>query len=180
MEALSARELIDLYYGDECGVSPEAYIPYGWQFADEEVFIPSAKGKTMNCFGLISRNNQCRYMITTRTIDTTCILQHLDELSLQIKKPTVVVLDNARVHTSCKFKEQLPIWQKRNLFVFYLPAYCPHLNLAETLWRKLKYEWLRPEDYLKVDDLYYAVNLALAAVGKTLKIQFSDFKNSLT
>lgn len=180
LEALSARGFIDLYYGDECGVSPEAYIPYGWQFEDEQVYTPSAKGKPINCFGLIGRNNQCSYMTTTTTIDTACILQHLDEFSLQLHKPTVVVLDNARVHTSSKFKGQLPIWQKRNLFVFYLPAYCPHLNLAETLWRKLKYEWLRPEDYRTVDDLYYAVNLALAAVGKTLKIQFSDFKYSLT
>lgn len=175
VEALAKQEFIDLYYGDECGVSPEAYIPYGWQFADEQVFMPSAKGKAINCFGLINRNSQCSYATTSNTIDTAFILQKLDELSLQIKKTTVVVLDNARVHTSEMFRKQSAFWQKRGLFIFYLPPYSPHLNIAETLWRKLKYEWLKPEDYLSVDDLYYAVNQALAAVGNSLKIQFSEF-----
>ena len=38
-------------------------------------------------------------------------------------------------------------WQERGLSVFYLPAYSPPLNIAEVLWRKLKQEWLRAEDY---------------------------------
>jgi transposase len=32
--------------------------------------------------------------------------------------------------------------------------YSPHLNLAETLWRKLKTEWLVVEDYLEQDCLF--------------------------
>jgi transposase len=43
------------------------------------------------------------------------------------------------------------------LFVRFLPPYSPHLNLAEVLWRKLKYEWLRPQDYADEDTLPDAV-----------------------
>jgi hypothetical protein len=50
------------------------------------------------------------------------------------------------------------------------------LNIAEILWRKLKYEWLRPEDYSDKDTLHYAVWQAFAAVGKALRIQFAAFK----
>jgi len=39
-----------------------------------------------------------------------------------------------------------------------LLTYSPHLNIAETLWRKLKYEWQVPEDYLEKSSLLYAVN----------------------
>ena len=48
------------------------------------------------------------------------------------------------------------------------------LNIAEVLWRKLKYEWLRAEDYADAPTLHYQVWLALKAVGTSLTINFSD------
>ena len=45
---MSRENLIDLYYGDEAGVSLEPNVPYGWQFPDEEVSMPSEKGKGIN------------------------------------------------------------------------------------------------------------------------------------
>ena len=72
------------------------------------------------------------------------------------------------------------MWQERGLFVVFLPVYSPPLNIAEVLWRKLKYEWLRPEDYTDAQRLHYAVWQALAVVGKSLRIQFSQFRHGLT
>jgi len=46
-------------------------------------------------------------------------------------------------------------------------------------WRKLKYEWLRPEDYATLDTLRLAVWTALRAAGNSLKIAFSPFKKSV-
>ena len=51
---------------------------------------------------------------------------------------TVVVFDNAPFHTSGKLKEQRAVWEERNVFLRHLPPYCPHLNLIETLWKRLK------------------------------------------
>jgi hypothetical protein len=39
----------------------------------------------------------------------------------------------------------------------------------------LKYLWLKPEDYADEQLLFYKTTLALAAVGKSLTINFSDF-----
>jgi hypothetical protein len=44
--------------------------------------------------------------------------------------------------------------------------------------RKLKKEWLNPEDYLSKDELFYATNRCLANVGINLKIKFADFNSS--
>lgn len=33
--------LIDLYYGDESHICTEGYVPYGWLFRGENVYIPS-------------------------------------------------------------------------------------------------------------------------------------------
>lgn len=41
--------------------------------------------------------------------------------------------------------------------------------------RKLKYEWLQASGYMMAEGLFYRVRQALAAVGKGMKIQFSEF-----
>jgi len=69
-------------------------------------------------------------------------------------------------------RELRPIWEKHGLFLFFLPPYSPHLNIAETLWRILKGKWLKPADYSSTDSLLYATNRALAALGSGLNINF--------
>jgi transposase len=169
-----------LYYGDESRVSMEPCVPYGWQFAGEEVFMPSAKGAGLNCFALLSRASELWFATTRQRITSSFIIEELERLSFSIKKPTVLVLDNARVHKSQQVQERCPFWQARGLYIFYLPPYSPHLNIAETLWRKLKYEWLQPSDYATTDGLFYQVRQVLAAVGTSLKIRFSEFSLGLS
>lgn len=167
--------MIDLFFGDESHVCSEGYVPYGWQFPGEDVCILSEKGYKMNCFGLISRTNQCHWRTSEENIDALFVREQLEQLSLKIQKQTFVVLDCARIHTSKLIQACLEDWQQRGLFIFFLPPYSPHLNLAETLWRKLKKEWLRPEDYSEKDALFYATNRCLANVGRELTINFSPF-----
>jgi transposase len=180
LEQLSRRGLIDLYYGDESRVCMEPCVPYGWQFPEEEVFMPSRKGPGLNCFALLSRANECWFDTTTERLTSAFVIEQLERLSFSPERMTVVVLDNAPVHTSRQVQERRMFWQERGLFLFYLPPYSPHLNIAETLWRKLKYEWLQPRDYVTTEGLFYQVRQALAAVGSLLRIQFSEFALSLT
>jgi len=177
-ERLSEGSEIDLYYGDEAGVSLEPNVPYGWQFADEEVSMPSEKGFGINCFGLFTRSNKSWTATSEATIDAAFAVEQPERFSFSIGKPTVVVLDNARIHTGNKMRERIAAWRRRGLFVFYLPTYSPHLNIAETVWRKLKSEWLAADDYESQGHLQYAVRQALSAFGKSLKIKFSGFKHS--
>ena len=176
MEQLAERGLLDLYYADESRVSLEPCVPYGWQFPDEQVFVPASKGAGVNCLALVRRTSELVFATTHQPMTSAFLLEQLERLSWTLRKTTVVVLDNARVHTSKEFKERRVYWQQRGLYLFYLPPYSPHLNLAETLWRKLKYEWLEPADDAVADTLFYRVRQALAAVGSSLKIQFSKFR----
>jgi transposase len=137
--------------------------------------MPSAKGAGLNCFALLNRANELLFKTTTQKITSSFIIEQFEQLSFSIQRTTVLVLDNARVHTSKKIQERRTFWQERGLFLFYLPPYSPHLNIAEVLWRKLKYEWLQPSDYTSSDTLFYTVKQALAAVGTDLTIHFSDF-----
>ena len=172
LEHLNMDGKIDLYYADESHVCTEGYVPYGWQFRDENVYIPSGKAQRVNIFGMIDRNNRYHGFTTTESIDAYKVVEYFDAFSLTIKKDTFIVLDNASVHRNKKIKELRMLWEKRGLFLFYLPPYSPHLNLAETLWRIMKTKWIRPQDYASSDNLFYTVNRALAAVGDTLGIKF--------
>jgi transposase len=175
LEKQSQEGHIDLFYGDESQVSEQGYVPYGWQFADEQVAIPVAKGNSVNCLGLLSRNNKLIFKTTQETINADFVLNFFEELYAKITKPTVVVLDNAKIHVARIIKERLPYWQNRGLYIFYLPPYSPHLNIVERLWKELKQRWLRPQDYQNTQNLFYHVFLALSSVGDQLNINFSKF-----
>lgn len=173
LEELAHGDLIDLYYADECRVSLRPVVPYAWQFDDEQVWMPASQGPGLTCFGLLRRDNTLCFQTTSQTITASFVVEQLEQLSLSLSRETVVVLDNARVHTAKVVQARRSVWEARGLTLFFLPPYSPHLNLAETLWRKLKYEWLGPRDYLSFDTLQDATHTALAAVGSRLTIAFS-------
>ena len=178
LETLSEQGHIELFYGDETSVSSEGYVPYGWQFCDERVYVYAARGYKLNLWGLFSRSNQSHTATSLKTIGARFVFDELEKLSFLIEKPTVVVLDQAPIHKAALIKDQLSIWQERGLFVFYLPVYSPELNIAEIVWRKLKGQWIRPQDYATADTLAYAVNRCLANFGTELTIHFSNFNKN--
>ncbi|WP_154806252.1 IS630 family transposase, partial [Moraxella catarrhalis] len=165
LENLSQNNHIDLYYGDETKISQTGYVPYGWQHKDENISISVQRGKDINCFGLLSRTMQFHYQLSETNMTANDILTFIDEISLKINKYTVLVLDNARVHTAKVIQKRLKIWQQRGLFIFYLPPYSPQLNIIERLWKEVKQGWLRPCDYVDFDSLRYGVNRVFANIG---------------
>lgn len=174
LESQYADGLIDLYYGDESHVCTSGYVPYGWQFRGEDYYVPSDQKFRLNCFGIIDRNSNYDGFTTTESINSDRIIEYLDRLSFRISKKTVVVLDNAKIHRAKKVMGYRKLWEKRGLFIFFLPPYSPHLNIAETLWRILKGKWIKPQDYISKDNLFYAANRALANVGNVLYVNFKN------
>lgn len=165
--------LIDLYFGDGSFTCTEGYVPYGWQFPGESITIPSDRGARLNIWGIIDYNSRYHGFCSTESMTSERIADFLDKFSLTIRKDTFIVLDNAKVHRSKYMKEMRKIWEKRGLYLFFLPPYSPHLNIAETLWRMLKGQWIQPADYVSTDNLFYAVNRGLAGLGKSHFINFS-------
>ncbi len=119
-EEFSQKGWLDLYYGDEAGVNLEPNVPYGWQFANEEVSMPSSKGKGINCFGLFTRNNESLAATSEATINRDFVMEQLDRFSFSLKKLTVVVLDNARIHQGKQMQERIEAWQRRGVVYFFI------------------------------------------------------------
>jgi transposase len=167
---------LKIYYADESGFSLEPCIPYGWQPAGEYVRITPVGGHRLNVFGLLSRDNDLHAFSTQGTVDTKMVIACMDEFVKTITTKTLVVMDNASIHKSKEFNAKLGEWHKKGLLIFYLPPYSPHLNIIETLWRKMKYKWLNPGDYASWETLVKAVENILTSVGKELKIDFGELK----
>jgi transposase len=64
-----------------------------------------------------------------------------------VSKRTVIVMDQASIHTSDAVQDNLEEWQQRQIELFWLPSYSPQLNLIEILWRFIKYEWIEIKAY---------------------------------
>lgn len=150
--------LIDLRYADESAFNLQPNIPYGWIKEGEQREIHSQKGGNLNVFSLLNIQGNLTSYQTTQNVNALQIIDWLEDFKTKIELPTVVVMDNAPWHTAQAVDDKLAEWENQGLYIYKLPPYCPHLNLAETLWRKIKCEWLKPEDFLSKEALHLAIN----------------------
>lgn len=173
---LRKAEVIDLYFGDESGFSLTPYIPYGWQPIGEQVSIETERKHITNIFGLLDPVDQILFPYHTQKgekINTDFMIRAIEDFLPKCDKPTVLVLDNAPWHKSEQFMLKRDEWMERDLYIFYLPKYSPHLNPIETLWRKMKYEWIRPEDYRSKTAMMNRIKNICSAFGTSFSINFS-------
>jgi transposase len=163
---------IDLYFGDESAFSMNPKLPYGWSPPGERIKIFPQRDKKINLFGVFRPDNFCITYESAENINSDFLIRSLDDFCSYLEKPTVLVLDNAPTHRSEKFLAAIERWMGRDLYIFFLPKYSPHLNLAETFWRKAKYEWLRPSDYGSFAKFKRKVKAIFNGIGLDYKIQF--------
>jgi transposase len=90
-----------------------------------------------------------------------------------MKRPALIILDNAPIHKSKEVEAQIRGWKAKGLFLVFLPPYSPELNLIEILWRKIKYEWLPVSAYQSFKDLTEALDEVLKGVGSKYRLNFA-------
>jgi hypothetical protein len=137
---------IDLYFADEATFSMTPSLPYAWQAKGKQIEIFPQRDKKVNLFGLFRPDNVAITYQSEANINSKFLIRSITDFCHYIEKPTVLVIDNAPTHRSKLFQAQIAKWQEKDLFVFFLPKYSLHLHIAETYWRKAKYEWLKPAD----------------------------------
>ena len=175
-EALQQQEdhgQIALYYCDESGVALDPTIPYAWQEPQSVIELPARKSGRINVLGFMNRQNDLHPFMFEGSIHTGVVIACFDTFCQTLTKKTVVVIDNASVHTSEEFEDRLPYWKKKGLIIKYLPPYSPELNLIEILWRRIKYTWLPFSAYECLNALSEALETLLSHVGSEYQITFA-------
>ena len=89
-----------------------------------------------------------------------------------VNKRTIIVLDQASIHTSYAMQDKRAEWAERHLEIFELPSYSPELNLIEILWRFIKYTWLNASAYKSWLSLVTQVESILRGFGEEYVINF--------
>jgi len=176
---LSESDQIDLYFGDEAGFSMQPVLPRAWQAKGAQIRIFPQRDKKLNLFGIFSAENVAVTYQTKANINSEFLIRSIDDFCRYIEKPTVLVLDNAPVHRSKQFQEQLARWQEKDLYIFFLPKYSPHLNKAETFWRKAKYEWIKPSDYESFAKYERKIKEIFNGIGLEYKVNFKELKDKI-
>jgi transposase len=153
----SGQGEIKLLYLDESGFNGVPYIPYAWQDKGTTLELPCPKGKRINVLGILSASDaKLETHIPDGKMTSEFVLKVLDGISENTKAdsiPSVLILDNASIHTAKIIQDKRAEWEEKNLFLYFIPAYSPELNLIEILWRKIKYEWLPFDAHESYDKL---------------------------
>ena len=173
LQKLSDQGSIDLRYLDETGFCLTPYVPYAWQEKGQELVLESTPSKRLNLIGLLNRNNELDSYIFNGSITSKVVIELLDKFCQKINKLTVVVMDNAPIHTSKALREKIAQWRQKKLEIFWLPTYSPHLNLIEILWRFMKYEWIDIDAYSSWEKLVEYVEKVLKGFGDRYVINFA-------
>jgi putative transposase len=167
---------LSLKYLDESGFSLMLPLCYTWftKGSGKQFSIPtrwSSQGR-INLIGTYSLYGD-ETILEYRELEKTCkqdsVIAYLETLFTE-KKPEellVIVLDNATFHKSGGIKERLSKWEKGEMFLRYLPTYCPELNPIEGVWRVVKGFLMPRRCYNSLDELREALLVALNAVGGT-------------
>jgi transposase len=125
-----------------------ACIPYGWQEKDEPVILKDVEGKRINVIGVMNVRNELYYEQHEKNVNSEMIISFIDKFSEKIEKKTVLLMDQATIHTSDKIMEKIEEWKEKNLEIFWLPAYSPKLNLIENTFDGFYHLLLHTEDKL--------------------------------
>ena len=140
---------------DEAGFGREPYIPYSWQDRGSVAKIPGRAGKRINVIGAYSMMaGNIQTEMFDRNIKSDDVVAFLDKLSEKLEKSSVVMVDNASIHTADKVMEKLSAWEEKGLYIYHLPTYSPNLNLIEIIWRMVKYKWLPLKAYSSFSSLW--------------------------
>jgi len=164
---------IALYYFDEAGFALDPSIPYAWQESDTIIELPAMKYGRINVLGFMNRKNDLHSYSFDQSIHTGVVVACFDAFCKTITQKTVVMIDNASIHTSEEFEDRIPYWKKQGLIIKYLPTYSPELNLIEILWRRIKYDWLPFSAYQCLNAMIEALEDILSHVGSKYQITFA-------
>jgi DDE superfamily endonuclease len=163
----------DLIYFDGAGFTLTPSVPYAWQLCGQTLAISSDHSPRLNVLGFLNLNGSFQSYVFEGTIDSAVLISCFDDYCQHMKRPVLIVLDNASIHTSAEVKAQIKRWEEQGLYLLFLPPYCPELNLIEILWRKIKYQWLPFSAYQSFKDLSEALDEVLRGIGSKYRLNFA-------
>lgn len=165
---------IDLWFYDESSFHLNPTAPYAWQSKGSTFSLPAQRGNVITVAGFMRKDNSFEGYYHQGSMNQELFITYIDDfITNRVKTKTVVIMDRASFHTAAKVKEKIKQWQNQQLYIQWLPAYCPELNLIEHLWRMIKHQWLPLTAYQSAHTLTEQVLEILQNIGYKYRITFA-------
>ncbi|CDG15953.1 putative transposase [Xenorhabdus doucetiae] len=163
-----------LVYFDEAGFAASPPVQYGWSPRGKPHETEPQEHDRRSVLGALNyTDNTLFYQTTSGSITRDDVIDFLEQLAQQgDNRLTFLVLDNARIHHGIEEKIRNSWLREHNLFLFYLPAYSPELNLIEIVWKQAKYHWRRFITWTQ-ETMENELNTLLGGYGNQFAINFS-------
>jgi hypothetical protein len=172
LQQQASQGIPDLYYFNESGFCCILYFPYAWQEKGQTIQLESRPSKHLNVLQFLSKHNELQAYSCLGSVKSDVVVRCINDFCKDRDKKTVLVMDNAPIHTSETFQNNIPLWKEKDSGVFYLPKYSPELNYIEILWRFIKYEWIELDAYKSRTHLANYVENVLQNFGGKYQIIF--------
>ena len=132
-----------LYFQDEANVSLTAFLGKTWAFRGQTPQVRvTGKRASVTAMSALSGQGRLVFQLFTQRITSEEVMQFLGQmLKHHPRRHLVVVMDQARPHTSRKTKDYIA--GQPRLHVHYLPKYSPDWNPDEKVWNHLKHQELK-------------------------------------
>jgi transposase len=155
-----------LYFQDESNVSLTAFLGKTWSPRGQ---TPRARvtGKRggVAAMSAISKPGHLLFRLLEKRIASGEVIDFLAQmLKHHPRRHLVVVMDQARPHTSKKTKAYVE--SQRRLHTFYLPSYSPDWNPDEKVWNHLKHHELKSHQAKTKDELKRLTRRKLQSMAK--------------
>ncbi|MGE3538399.1 MAG: IS630 family transposase [Candidatus Tectimicrobiota bacterium] len=115
LQQQASQGTFDLYYFDESGFCLTPYLPYAWQEKGQTIVFESGTSKRLNVLGFLSKNNECQAYSRLGSVDSHVVVRCINDFCKDLDKKTILVMDNAPIHTSKTFKDNISLWKEKDL-----------------------------------------------------------------
>jgi transposase len=157
---------IQLKYLDESGFDSWSPVSYSWSLVgtQKRQEQPPKRSRRLSIVGLWEPGREMSYGLVIGSLTSATYIRFMDWQATRANRlfqrtgiATVIVQDNASIHTSKVVQQRLPIWQAQGLDFFQLPPYCSEMNVIETEWHQLKAHEIRGTMFEDTYDLAIGV-----------------------
>ena len=138
IQSLANKIGADVGFEDEAGVDLREHSGKTWgtRGIRPDVFVTGKRGR-LNALSIVTAQGGLIYYVTEKRIDSKEYIQFLTQLIEERKNPLFLIVDRASFH--CSREVRIFIWHhRRQIRLFYLPAYSPERNPDEHVWEEIK------------------------------------------
>jgi putative transposase len=187
LKLAAASGEICLKYLDETGFSCWSPVQYGWirQGQSKRLEQTAVRGKRVSLIGVLEPEVSFDAAYRIGSISSKEYIEMMDRQAdlaadlFQLNRMiTVIGQDNSSTHTSKAVQLKIPEWERKGLFLFYLPPYCSEMNPIELEWLHLKRDHLSGQMFVSEDYLMWGIEDALLSRYDSLGLEISYFEFS--